>query len=301
MLKVLVGSSSPDLLALCLLSTFFIGISRNIVQKQPDLRRRILANRLWQLQFLLHPIIVFLLVLRASTNINQYPDISASGPAVFPLVLLSPFVFNFAVEPWNQPPDLQFKIAFYAHHIAPLLACCGSLLPAELAPSARRTSEGSDDSFGSLGLLGAWQRFSFAQAAMFAHLWLLHPMDDLNRRKIIDKQRWFWPYMLQGVFVFGWFWWEVVGVIGAMVPRQGEAAGSEQTISANLLLLILPVFVQLLGRWWLYWRVMCLLGSFKPGDPNYDAFETRRLTVESVLWLASGFLALSVRGRIFRT
>ena len=96
----------PSLLALALVLK-----SKQIVANRPSLRKRITKNVLWKTQFVLHPVIVFVLLDRAS---QTQSTIYAS--------LIVPFAFNFAVEPFDIPTDPIFLSFFYLHHYAIVLA-----------------------------------------------------------------------------------------------------------------------------------------------------------------------------------
>ena len=211
------------------------------VRRRPALRKRITSNPLWKVQFALHPVVVGGMVCISQLTSNPWWALA-----------LCPFVFNFGVEPWDLPESFIFFGCFYAHHVAPLLACL--LQQAGSSPHA-----GAEDA----------SSFALAQGLVFGHVWLLHTIGTLEKWRIIDKQRWFWPYMVEGALLkLLWF-------------------GS---VSRLQLATLLPLFVQFAGRWGLYAYLMRLMGWPKPGDEFYDAFEQRKLPAEfAALILAAGY------------
>lgn len=149
------------------LAAVIITLAQTTVQNDRAIRARVTGNLLWKVQFFCHPLIVgSFLFATAASSLH-----SPAGQAWLPL-LLTLFVLNWGVEPWDQPPDFIFKLCFYSHHLAPLLWS----LHAASVPS-----------------------FDGTMAAMlFGHCWLLHTIGYLDKLGWIDKQRWFVPYMLQG-------------------------------------------------------------------------------------------------------
>jgi len=197
-------------------------------------RAKITGRKLWKAQFLCHPIIVFFFTFLA----GSVPHSRAK--AVLALCI-TPFAFNWGVEPWDLPPDPIFFLCFYAHHLAPIAAC----LVSTTAP--------------------------MAQALLFAHGWQLHTIGSLDRLPKnhwahVSKQLWCGPYYLQG-FLVQCFWWHSIGT------SFGGQPSSE-------IVRLLPVLIQFAGRWGLYLRLEALMGHPQVTDPKYDALEARKQGVE---------------------
>ena len=99
--------------------------------------------------------------------------------------------FNFGVEPYDLPrDDLVFSVCFYLHHYAPVLAC------------ALTTSYKNEDDGGSGGDKSS---FGCAQALLFGHAWILHPLGYLAAKDAIDKETTFQPSMASGFL--GMMYW----------------------------------------------------------------------------------------------
>ena len=158
-----------QLLAVTTVSTVWIVLA-HIVRVQPSqsIRKHITSQFLWKLQFFLHPIIIG----------GGVYWIGHNGSTIS-LVLLSPFCFNFAVEPYDMPSDRLFQALFYLHHIAPLM----TLLFQPETPATDET-------------------FAVTQGVAFGHLWCLHTFFTLDRYNVVNKQSLFWPYTVQGALVF---------------------------------------------------------------------------------------------------
>jgi len=155
-----------------------------------------------------------------------------------------PFIFNFAAEPLDLtkiPSNnyLIFQMFIYLHHAGPLLACwtCFSI------PNNAQ--------------------FALANALLYAHTWSLHTIGSLDYKKVLNKQKLFWPYMLTMLLV-GYSW-----------CRTLSPALDEVRLSTVLPLLVGPFF-QFVGRWGLYEYIKYFLGYPQPGNPMYDKFETNK-------------------------
>jgi len=223
----------------------FLGIAQYLPQR-PDVRKRITKNRLWKAQFFLHPVIIGGLVSAA---------LSSEGDSLtaFYAMCLTPFAFNFAVEPWDLPTDSVFKMFFYFHHIAPIVACFN--------PKVRQDSLNFT--------------VPVAHGLLFGHVWFLHTMGNLEHWGWIKKMDWFWAYELTGFFVHTfWFW--------AVFFSQNMYAGiSTSSYIFSAFRLLLPVLLQYIGRWGLYLRLLQLAGWPEPPYVGYDEFETKKTAVEA--------------------
>jgi len=136
------------------------------VRHNPELRKKLKDSAFFWTQFWLHPVVVA-------------GSVFLAGRAENPLwaLMLAPFCFSFGVEPWDLPDSNLFMAFFYAHHIAPLLACV------EVA------------AFG-----GGDTRGALATALLFGHVWALHPIGRLKM-----KQQLFWPYVIEGAAVIAYW------------------------------------------------------------------------------------------------
>lgn len=215
-----------------LLSALFFYVSQTIVNADAVLRARIIRIPLWKLQFFCAPVAMFV-CLRAAAR---------SSPTSWPwaAMALTPFCWNFAVEPWALPNDRLFRGAFYTHHVAPILACVQM-------QSQRFHSDGG-----------------MAQALLFAHCWLLHPIGNFDHWGIISKQILFWPYISSG-FLCMVYWW---------------------SSSTTSMLAAAAVALQYAGRWGLFLRLIALYGA----PMSADRFEVRKQPAE----LASFAVAFAV-------
>ena len=73
-----------------------------------------IRNYFWKMQFMLHPVIVFVFLFYASIR-------STYSSSVFLSLTFVPFLFNWGVEPWDIPKDVYFQCFFYIHHLSPLI------------------------------------------------------------------------------------------------------------------------------------------------------------------------------------
>jgi len=223
----------PPILEGCM----FIALARFYIQKHKDLRSTITSRNAWVTQFFCGPLIIFAALMYAS-RLGV-----ADGPWL--AMLLTPVLFNFGVEPSEQPDDIIFELAFYSHHFAPLSALI-----------AVQSHEFSSDA-NAIGV-----------ALLFAHIWLLHPLSSLKRWGIVDKQKYFWPYVALGFVVKIFFWRSI--------------------IAASLWVIVLPVVLQYVGRWGLYMRLMHKYGQYIPSD----SFEKRKQIWEFVALVSAFALAV---------
>jgi hypothetical protein len=208
----------------------FVLLAHAAMNRNAALRARVTGNPLWKAQFFLHPLIVsgcIWLAARDGTSSNT-GEISWWAP-----IVLAPFVFNFGVEPWDLPRDLVFYTLFYAHHLGALLACAVAVV--EISRGGAPT------------------------ALLFGHCWLLHTIGNLDHWMVIDKQRWFWPYMVQG-FVVKCVWCR-------SLPSTAAVA---------------CVAVQYVGRWGLHIRLQALVDG-----ATVDTFEVRKQFIEPVAFFAA--------------
>lgn len=212
------------------LSLIMIVLAKTFVLKK---RQTILRSKFWKLQFVCHPILVGGLVYL--TPISQI--------AVFVLV---PIAFNFGVEPFEISKDTTLQLLLYLHHLAPVLA----------ASMVRLQDENSPPSL------------SLAQAVLFGHAWMLHPIARLDKKGIIDKQQCFWPYIIVG-FVLKCSWWKDPALVRVQVR--------------------MPIALQYASRWGLYLRACWLYGWHHRSHPNFDAFEWNKQFVE-VFCFGTAFL-----------
>merc|ERR1712023_474469 len=103
---LMVSYSQPvqiDLFLALLAGVVWICLAQTLFNRDKVLRARVTANVLWKIQFFFHPFIIGAFVLRRWK---------------LPIIFLTPFVFNFGVEPWDLPRELLFYTCFYAHHFA---------------------------------------------------------------------------------------------------------------------------------------------------------------------------------------
>ena len=107
-----------------------------------------------------------------------------------------------------------------------------------------------------------------AQALLFAHCWLMHPIGSLDQWGIVNKQSLFWPYIGSG-FGCMLMWWSSMG-----------SSSSIFTFAAA------TVVLQYAGRWGLFLRLVALYGA----PVSADTFEVRKQPAE----LASFVLAFAV-------
>lgn len=165
-------------------------------------------------------------------------------------LLLVPIVFNFGVNQRLLPNDMLFLVCFYLHHMAPLLVFHNNI----------QQPHGDNDG----GL------FPLAQALLLGHAWALHTIGFLDHHfKWVNKQAFFFPYMMLG-FVWKLYWWYNL------------------TNDGNLYwLATYPIFLQYIGRWGLYWRLMTLFGGSHPLHGSDDALERRKQPVELAAFLLS--------------
>ena len=255
-------------LAVLFLVVVFVLVAHRIIDRQPALRKAITSNLWWKAQLFCHPFIVgiFIWVSRASRQ-----EWWAVG--------LVPYVFNCGVEPGNGlTKRAVFAAFFYMHHIAPLMACF-DLTGMQSAASVGRPGRPS---------AGALMRFSFAQALLFGHCWLLHTIGllekSLSRGKQL-KQQLFWPYMVLGMFA-QLYWFRTAA--GLFPPEKWSL------VSGEVPLLLWPVLLQYIGRWGLYAYVQRLMGWPRPGHELHDAFETKKQLIEPFTLLnAAIFVTLS--------
>lgn len=226
--------SFEDVALLALLGAAWIALSQ-FFRRRPLIRKKVTSSRPWKFQFSLHPVIIGGLVYHSCRSRNPLW-----------MIVLSPFVFNFGIEPWDQPQSLVFNACFYGHHVAPLLACLDF------------AGEGLSVEAGKL------ERFAIAQGLVFAHVWLLHTVGSLEWSGFAIKQRIFWPYVIQG-FVLNAFWFHSCLLLGSSPS-----------------LFALPLLLQYCGRWGLYLSVCVAVGWPKPGDKGYDSFEVRKMPAEFI-------------------
>lgn len=208
--------------------------TNKVILHNQELRKRINSQPWFGVQLLLHPVIVGMTVYLANITGNEW----------WALVGI-PFVFNFGAEPMDlsKLPPLVFIICQtfgYIHHAGPLLACltCFSI---------------QDDA-----------QFALANALLYAHAWSLHTLGSLDYKKVLDKQKMFYPYIIQGMLV-AYYWFSSI--------KQG--LDDEVRFATVLPLLVGPMF-QFIGRWCLYWYIRHFLGYPQAGDEHHDAFETNK-------------------------
>ena len=223
----------PLLVVLPLLLCAALTFASTKLSSHPQTRKRVTRNPFWKLQFFCHPLVVFLLLVLGRGSLKAS-------------LCLVPFVFNFAVEPWDLPGDVLFRACFFLHHVAPVLCAVGYLIA------------GSNNASRDSVISGDVARRMLGQGMLFAHAWALHTIGNLDHLQWVDKQRVFWPYMAQG-FLIKWVWW------AGLLNNGGSPA-----------LEALPILVQYAGRWGLYLRLQHLLGTSLP----HDAFEKRKQAVE---------------------
>jgi hypothetical protein len=189
------------------------------VSATPAIRKTIKATSLFWAQFLAHPLIVAAAIYVAGRTQNPLWALA-----------LAPFVFNLGMEPGSLPFDsLLFSTFFYAHHAAPLFACV----------EAAATCGGDATA-------------AIARALVYCFAWQAHPI-----WQVPNKERLFWPYMIEGAVVLANF-----GHVVAATP-----------------IAFAPVLMQFVGRWGLY---LCTKHKFdlKPGHKYYDAFDDRKQPIE---------------------
>eukprot|EP00040_Diaphanoeca_grandis_P002099 m.20530 g.20530 ORF g.20530 m.20530 type:complete len:234 (-) comp12977_c0_seq1:159-860(-) len=181
------------------------------LDSHPSIRKSITQRKLWKLQLFCHPFIIF-------------SFLYFGRGSLLASVCVVPFVFNFAVEPFDLPKDSIVRICYYLHHIAPVLC---TLLYLDI-----NNYNGGDT-----------QRRVFGQAMMFAHAWALHTVSSIDHFGWMNKQTMFWPYMLIG-FCVACFWWSNLLNNGPTRVVAIEA---------------IPVGVQYVCRWGLYLRLKTIL------------------------------------------
>lgn len=163
-------------LAMLLVSLAFIIFANKVILYNQDLRKKINAQGWFGTQLLLHPVIVGGSVYLANITGNEW----------WGLVGL-PFIFNFGAEPMDMtkiPPKMRniFQVFVYIHHAGPLLGCLSCF-------SIQKDAT-----------------FALANGLLYAHAWSLHTLGSLDYHKVLSKQKFFWPYMLQAVVVSIYFW-----------------------------------------------------------------------------------------------
>jgi len=195
------------------------------VKQRKELRNKIKDARLFWAQFLLHPVIVAALVY-------------VSGVTGNPLwaFALAPFVFNWGMEPGSLPKSISFYTFFYAHHAAPLFGC------------VEAATGGGGDPTGAL-----------ARALVYGHAWMAHPI-----WQVPNKERLFWPYMIEGFIVLAYF-----GHVLAATP-----------------VAFVPMLVQFVGRWGVQLLTKHAF-DLKPGHKYYDEFDDRKQPYELAAVLGS--------------
>jgi hypothetical protein len=116
-----------------------------------------------------------------------------------------------------------------------------------------------------------------AQAILFSHAWLLHSIGNLDHLKVINKQKWFWQYMFIG-FILKCYWW--------------HSFYNKDIISYDKA----PIFIQYIGRWGLYIRIMKLIknkeienniNNIKNNVVNIDKFENSKQRIELISFILS--------------
>jgi len=244
-------SSHPARVAMLLLSAAFIIFTNTVIKHNQDLRKEINAQEWFWIQMLMHPVIVGGTVYMANITGNEW----------WGLVGL-PFIFNFGAEPMDmsklQPKVLAiFQIFAYIHHAGPLLACLSCF-----------NIQNNPD-------------FALAHSLLYAHAWSLHTLNTLKHKRVLNKQNFFWIYMVQAL-VSTTFWWSSM--------RRGL---EEVTVSAVLPLLVGPIF-QYGGRWGLYEYIRYFLGYPCAGDDRFDAFETKKQMGEVAAFVLGAVVAFIV-------
>ena len=229
----------PARLGMILLAIAHIIFTQRVILHNQELRKKINTYSWFVIQLILHPVIVGGTVYLANVTRNEWWG-----------VLALPFVFNFGAEPMDLsklPSDVCviFRVFTYIHHAGPLLACLTCF-----------------------GLQGNAQ-FALANALLYAHAWSLHTIVSLSYRNVISKQKMFYPYMVQCLFV-GYYW------CTSMRQGLGEVGFRPSIV---LQLLVGPMF-QYFGRWGLYLYIRHFMGYPKPGDVRYDAFEVHKQLYE---------------------
>jgi hypothetical protein len=232
-----------------LFSVAFVIFANTVIKHNQDLRKRINSREWFGIQMLMHPVIVGGTVYMANVTGNEW----------WGLVGL-PFIFNFGAEPMDMskiPPKplAIIQLFAYIHHAGPLLACLSCF-------SIQNNPE-----------------FALAHGLLYAHAWSLHTLGSLNYKKVLNKQNFFWMYMLQAL-VSTTYWWSSL-----------EKGLEEVTLSAVLPLLVGPIF-QYGGRWGLYEYIRYFLGYPGPGDDHYDAFETKKQMGELAAFVLGAVVVL---------
>ena len=240
------------LLVPTVLAMLLVLISKFVVGKNPALRKKITQNVLWKTQFALHPLLIFLVLDRAS----QQPTTTSS---IYYSILIIPFAFNFGVEPYDIPKDPLFLICFYLHHYALILASTTFTFH----PNTTPINDIIDDEDSILQEQQQQQLFGRSQALLLGHAWMIHSISYAAHNKWIDKQRGFWAYMAMGFVFMTYYWW-----------------CSPSHIVAVASILRLPLYTQYLGRWGLYLRLCIMYGWNEPNHPNYDHFEWMKQPIE---------------------
>merc|ERR1711924_347957 len=111
-------------------------------------------------------------------------------------------------------------------------------------------------------------------SGVFFYVWVLHPIGKLDAKKIIDQQNWFWPYMVVGFIVKIGFWQEML----SLLPKQREL----------FYLVLLGLFLQGVGRWGLFIRLMIRYNI-------QNSFESRKCYWEPLCYLISYILVKNSR------
>lgn len=265
--------ASSSLLAVGIVASAWILSAQKLVQPNPSLRRRVTSLLWWKAQFSLHPVLIGLGVFYIGGS-RWYSD-NGSQTALLRMLALSPFVFNWGVEPYDMPDDKIFRMLFYLHHIAPL---CTVVV----------TGDGHDPT------RGDDISFAAAQALVFGHLWCLHTFFTLERYEILSKQSLFLPYHVQGMVVFFVYWVALFRLVGDATTATDGVDDTFFFWTSMTLKLSMPLLLQLLGRWGLYLR---LLRVDPDGPAKDDQFERRKQPVELALLVGMAGAAKLFLGR----
>ena len=200
----------------------------------------------WKMQFMLHPVIVFVFLFYASIR-------STYSSSVFLSLTFVPFLFNWGVEPWDIPKDVYFQCFFYIHHLSPLIQMLFLQIENQKiinnSPSLiiELSSSSTSSTISTI--------HNLAIPLIYAHIWLLHTIGYLDRLKYIDKQNWFWQYIIQG-FVLNLFYWYVY-MRNVKFPSFLSWSN-------------FPIICQYIGRWGLYISIQQL-------SKKYDLSSQQRL------------------------
>ena len=248
--KPTILTSHPARVAMLIFSSALVIFANTVIKHKQDLRKKINAQVWFRISMLLHPVIVGATVYLANITGNEW----------WGLVGL-PFIFNFGAEPMDMsklPPKVLtiFQGLAYIHHAGPLLGCLSCF-------SIQHNTH-----------------FAIANSLLYSHAWSLHTLGTLDYMKVLNKQKFFWPYMLQALMASS-HWWSSI-----------QQQGLEEfiTLSTVLPLLVGPAF-QYGGRWGLYKYIIHYLGYPRPGDEHYDAFETRKQIGEAAAFILGGVVS----------